>query len=77
MLSDVIPCHPMSVSRFNLFYVILTDLMTDVSSHRICLLQDGRGLFRGILCCTSGFKGNLMHQSLFSGLAWHIGYSKV
>ena len=58
--SRVIPCHPISVSRFNIFNVILTDLMTDVSSHRLCLLQEGWGLFIWILCCTSGFKGNLM-----------------
>ena len=38
-------------------------------------IQDGRGLLEGILCCTSGFKANLMHLS--SGGAWHIGYTKV
>ena len=29
---------------------------------------------KGFLCCTSGFKADLMHGGLSSGGAWHIGY---
>ena len=35
-----------------------------------CPIRDGRGLLEGILWCTSGFKANRIHQSLFSGGAW-------
>ena len=40
-------------------------------------IQDGPGLLEGILCCTSNVKANCTHQSLFSGGAWHLGYSKL